>query len=672
MKNLSKIGIVSIFLFSLFSGNSGAIDRTPTGFFYPTGNGSFERNICASWLSRGEPHGCYVSKNTYHIGEDISANEGSSVYAIADGEVVYVHWSDSSWGKDNACVFVKHHLFEKGVEEPQYFIALYGHIRTDVKKGDFVYGGEAFAKIGPYYNGSHLHFGIYPGAKIPQTNVSNGIGWGRIADKHYPKDMGYKDPIAYIRTQLPPSDQLTPEEALAYLECVHECSSLCEPGICKNPNRKAVVWLQSEYGVGGDLPSPISDLHISSFKIKLAGNSDSTLQHSIGVTMDYGKTLYFEGKLKVRNKGNQEIEDVDSDYRVDDDKDDFSENDAKVDEDKPFDIKPGEKVTKRMRPVPVAISSDGKSVKVGKKTFPIHGNYKEIYFFSDVEGGGDKDISSNEDEFGEVRITTRVPNYAPVGFVDAYDCSGFFGWAKDDNFPENSVVIQPVVFDKNGYNGKSLSRFVADHYRTDVGNHGFNWSVPKNFKDGTPRLFSFHAINQPAGHNPLLKSSKIHNATKLQLTCAPAFGSTRPAYRFYNPSPDHLSHFFTISEGEKNGVLQSGWRSEGVGWYAFSRREVNTVPVYRLFRFRNGKGHFYTASSSEKNNIANNPDWRYEGIAFYAYTYRVKGSVPIYRLYHHGKKSHFYTRFSGEKNSAIKGGYRYEGVAFYALPRIYR
>jgi len=113
----------------------------------------------------------------YHLGQDIEANEGDNVYAIADGEIVYV--SVSGWGEGNYGLLVKHRL-NTGEE----FLALYGHVRP--LREDLRYtasgfvdppvpvsAGEVFATIGPYDSMPHLHFGIHPGAEIPPSP------WGR-------------------------------------------------------------------------------------------------------------------------------------------------------------------------------------------------------------------------------------------------------------------------------------------------------------------------------------------------------------------------------------------------------------------------------------------------------------------------------------------------------------
>lgn len=95
---------------------------------------------------------CFGSRNLngvqdYHKGMDISANEGTSVYVIADGEIVE---------KGTISVKVKH-----GGD----FASLYTHVRSIEKKvGDKVSKGEKIAEIGSqdeYSTGHHLDLKIF-------------------------------------------------------------------------------------------------------------------------------------------------------------------------------------------------------------------------------------------------------------------------------------------------------------------------------------------------------------------------------------------------------------------------------------------------------------------------------------------------------------------------------
>jgi len=140
-----------------------------------------------------------------------------------------------------------------------------------------------------------------------------------------------------------------------------------------------------------------------------------------------------------------------------------------------------------------------------------------------------------------------------------------------------------------------------------------------------------------------------------------------PVYRFW--SPIFFSHFYTISEAEKNATMANpDWISEGVAWYAFSTQVPDTLPVYRFWSpafF----SHFYTISEAEKNVVLTNPDWIFEGVAWYAFPTQVPDTLPVYRFWSPVFFSHFYTISEAEKNIVLANpDWIFEGAAWYAFP----
>ena len=96
-----------------------------------------------------------------------------------------------------------------------------------------------------------------------------------------------------------------------------------------------------------------------------------------------------------------------------------------------------------------------------------------------------------------------------------------------------------------------------------------------------------------------------------------------PVYRFW--SPTLLAHFYTISEADKN-YIQTNWSDtwtyEEIAFYAYppGSPPAGSKPVYRFWS-PTLLTHFYTISEADKNYIeATWPDaWEYEEIAWYAY-----------------------------------------------------
>jgi hypothetical protein len=149
-----------------------------------------------------------------------------------------------------------------------------------------------------------------------------------------------------------------------------------------------------------------------------------------------------------------------------------------------------------------------------------------------------------------------------------------------------------------------------------------------------------------------------------------------PIYRFFNTrSGDHL---FTANVAERNAVLANlpDYIAEGVGgvgFQAYSTAGTGLLPVYRFFKASNGE-HFYTISESEKNFILNNlPQYVPEGIAYFASQTTGANYIPVHRFYTSSFGGlHFFTTNEAEKAAIIadfhKYQYTYEGIAYYIEP----
>merc|ERR1719242_2768126 len=100
--------------------------------------------------------------------------------------------------------------------------------------------------------------------------------------------------------------------------------------------------------------------------------------------------------------------------------------------------------------------------------------------------------------------------------------------------------------------------------------------------------------------------------------------------------------------------------------------QANRVPLYR---YCNGKEHFYTTSSAEIGTVTPGLKGKYgyasEGIIGYVSTIKANGYVPLYR-YCNGIE-HFYTTNAHELGTDVpgvtgKGGYKCECIQCYCPP----
>lgn len=131
-------------------------------------------------------------------------------------------------------------------------------------------------------------------------------------------------------------------------------------------------------------------------------------------------------------------------------------------------------------------------------------------------------------------------------------------------------------------------------------------------------------------------------------------------YRLYNKNSGE--HFYTASSYERDSLKKTGWRYEGIGWYAPAKG--NGSPVYRLYN-PNAGDHHYTLNAYERDSLRK-VGWKYEGIGWYS-----KGKIPLYRQYNPNAKSgaHNYTTSKFENDMLVRVGWRAEGIGWYALSR---
>ena len=132
-------------------------------------------------------------------------------------------------------------------------------------------------------------------------------------------------------------------------------------------------------------------------------------------------------------------------------------------------------------------------------------------------------------------------------------------------------------------------------------------------------------------------------------------------YRMYNPNTGE--HFYTPAIEEREMLVQSGWKYEGVAFYA---PLISSKPIFRLYN-PNAGDHHYTGSEIERAFLIR-LGWIAEGIAWYSDDAK---SVSVYRLYNPNAKTgmHHYTASEKEVNVLQGMGWKYEGVSFFACEK---
>jgi len=161
------------------------------------------------------------------------------------------------------------------------------------------------------------------------------------------------------------------------------------------------------------------------------------------------------------------------------------------------------------------------------------------------------------------------------------------------------------------------------------------------------------------------------NSASFEVTIPPT--PPTPVYRFYNNN--NGSHFYTVSEAERDIVVAkwlSAYTLEGVAFSINTLNPANNTPLYRFFNKVNGS-HFYTASEAEKAAVIAkmSATYSYDGPAYNICTTHVAGATTIYRFYNKLNGTHFYTASETEKNyvlANLSATYSLDGPAYYLAP----
>ena len=144
-----------------------------------------------------------------------------------------------------------------------------------------------------------------------------------------------------------------------------------------------------------------------------------------------------------------------------------------------------------------------------------------------------------------------------------------------------------------------------------------------------------------------------------------------PLFRYYHPSAG--DHFYTTSFQEL-GNGKTGWKYEGIQCRILSARVRNSVPLYRYWN--NGNDHFYTTNANEIGTTTYGQVGRYgyksEGVTGYCFPTRQAGTIPLYRYWN--GRDHFYTTDMNEIGTIAYGqtgkhGYKSEGIACFVYRR---
>ncbi|KAF7342950.1 hypothetical protein MVEN_01725000 [Mycena venus] len=162
---------------------------------------------------------------------------------------------------------------------------------------------------------------------------------------------------------------------------------------------------------------------------------------------------------------------------------------------------------------------------------------------------------------------------------------------------------------------------------------------------------------------PLLITASLHNigSVTAQMCGADACGTTVvPFWRSF--STGAVDHFYTASTIEfLNAANNFSYFPEGVATGVFDIQEGASVPLFRLNNVVL-QDHFYTTNTTERDQFIA-AGYTLEGTAAWVYADGICGSHPLFRLFNLKQVDHFYTTSGPELNAALAQGYQSEGIA---------
>ncbi len=230
-------------------------------------------------------------------------------------------------------------------------------------------------------------------------------------------------------------------------------------------------------------------------------------------------------------------------------------------------------------------------------------------------------------EIDEIRVNGTL--------VGNLDVTPVYDWGTT-TFTLPFSILQDLWFDGQIYVHLNIDKLIGGHRVTlGSSTLTVNYYVSGPGRGATEPIFRFWSPTLSHHFFTTSESERdgvIHNypdtwsdyeGTVYYLPADDSDPNVRPVYRFWSDALS--SHFYTISEEDRNYVLNTYpdvWRLEGVVFYAYppGLEPADSSPVYRFWSSQHGT-HFYTISEDEKDYVIANYDvfWQYETIAWYAY-----------------------------------------------------
>ncbi len=149
----------------------------------------------------------------------------------------------------------------------------------------------------------------------------------------------------------------------------------------------------------------------------------------------------------------------------------------------------------------------------------------------------------------------------------------------------------------------------------------------------------------------------------LSMAATPGLTGLQPLYRMWHGGIK--DHFYTTSTSEKdNAASRFGYSFQRITGYIFADKQPGTVALNRYWHTKGD--HFYTAQSAEHVTAVQRFGYTYEGVTGYLYPDKHPNTVPLFRFWSQKIQDHLYSTDRHDAAAADPdNGYRFEGVTGY-------
>ena len=440
-----------------------------------------------------------------------------------------------------------------------------------------------------------------------------------------------------------------------------------------------------------DESEKVVDISIKSLETGIAGKDK--FKHTLDLSLRVGEEIKVATKVKVRNKTDVTVDNVDIFYRVDHAHKRFDRGDTIVDSDKDEAIEGGDTLVRRGYMYAKMVSRDKirvKGVNGKEEYFDVEDGTAKFYIFADVIAPGDSDISSTDSskrEYAKVEVsldTTPPPkpdltitNIRPSGEFTEFGVQWFIYTIKNVGNQSFNSSIQTRVsitgrdnksyYDRETVNLKpgESKDFRVSAFGLNRGPHDVTMDInihkvqEKNFANNS-KTWHFAVFYYDV--EAVLFSGEVINGNKFRFKYDIRNNSNKAVNLSVNYYLDgvYKGRVNTwLSNSQKRYMeSQEFWSPNTLGFHEIKVcvqtykdfNSANDCSVARLLvkepprpypigstietmRFYHSKyGHLFSIYTNDLNKLPK-MGWAYHGKSFRAFTRQVPGSVPVYALW---------------------------------------